>query len=329
MFAPSADKAQFLELANLTSHPIPLFDPARPQNVWIIDGVGSFAFPPNTVLEPCATLIVCSTNPASFRAQYGLGTQMPVYGPWSGRLDNDGETVRLLQPGTPELDGTIPYYRVDHVTYRTNAPWPLVATGASLDRIPLEALGNDPVYWRPRAGGNPGATSTNRPPFINVFGDPIIPQETELVLTLAAADLDVPWQSAELSAVLLPPGSTFDPVLGKFSWVPHLSQGPGEFLARFTATDDAACAPLQSTFDLVIQVTASLSLSADYADGQLQLRFVAQPGTLYQLEFAPNLTTHNWQLLQKVSVPQNQVVTIVDPSVGGNTTRFYRLRSMP
>jgi hypothetical protein len=329
MFAPSTGKAQFLELANITTDPVPLFDPARPQNVWIIDGVGSFAFPPNTVLDPCATLIICSTNPASFRAQYSLDAQVPLFGPWPGRLDDDGETVKLLRPGTPEPDGTIPYYRVDHVTYRTNAPWPLLATGASLDRVPLEAFGNDPGYWRPQTGGNPGVTSTNRPPVINVLGNPIIPQETELVLTLAAADLDVPWQSVELSAVLLPPGSTFDPVFGRFSWVPTLSQGPGEFLARFTATDDAACAPLESTLDLVIQVVASLSLSADFVDGQLQLRFVAAAGAIYHVEFAPNLTTPNWQLLQQISAPLNQVVTIVDPSVGDDETRFYRVRQMP
>jgi hypothetical protein len=251
---------------------------------------------------------------------------VPVYGPWSGRLDDDGETVKLLRPGTPELDGTIPYYRVDHVTYRTRAPWPMVTPGASLSRIPLEAFGNDPAYWRPQTGGNPGVTATNRPPFINVLGDPIVPQETELVLTLAAADLDVPWQSVTLNPVLLPPASTFDPVLGRFSWVPTLSHGPGEFLARFTATDDAACGPLQTTLDLVIQVTQSLSLSADFVDGQLQLRFVAAAGAIYHIEFAPNLTTPNWQLLQEVTVPQNQVVTIVDPGIDQSGARFYRVR---
>jgi hypothetical protein len=41
------------------------------------------------------------------------------------------------------------------------------------------------------------------------------------------------------------------------SWVPTLHQGPGEFLARFSASDDAACTPMQTTLHVMIQVTQS------------------------------------------------------------------------
>src|SRR6185295_15414774 len=114
MFAPSIGKSAFIELANITSAPVPLYDAVRLTNVWKIEGVGSFNFPTGIVLSACSTLIVCSTNPTTFRAQYGLGPLVPVLGPWSGMLDNDGETLKLLQPGDPEPDGTVPYYRVDH-----------------------------------------------------------------------------------------------------------------------------------------------------------------------------------------------------------------------
>lgn len=330
MFVPPPNQAQFLELANLTASPVSLFDPARPTNVWVLDGVGSFAFPPHTVLAPCSTLVVCSTDPATFRAQYGVSPLVPVFGPWSGRLDDDGETLQLLQPGTPEPDGTVPYYRVDQVTYRTRAPWPALFNGASLERFPLEAYGNDPAHWRqgPLAG-SPGLATTNRHPSIVLSGHPTVAQESRLTLTLMAADLDVPWQTVTLRALDLPSGSTFDPAMGRFSWVPSLSQGPGEFVARFVATDDAACGALQEELEVAIQVTPSLALNADYTDGTLVLWFIAAPDTRYQVEYCTDLDPLNWRLLQEITVPQNQIVTIQEPDIDDHAARFYRVRWQP
>ncbi|MBM3882861.1 MAG: hypothetical protein FJ387_24580 [Verrucomicrobia bacterium] len=160
LFAPLAGKAEFLELANLTGATVPLFDPLRPTNLWKLDGVGAFSFPAGATLAPYGTAIVCSTDPAAFRAQYAVPGAVPVFGPWSGALDDDGETLKLLQPGTPELNGTVPYYRVDRVGYRTQAPWPAIAAGASLERVPLEAYGNDPAHWRAGpVGGTPGVAT--------------------------------------------------------------------------------------------------------------------------------------------------------------------------
>ena len=81
-------------------------------------------------------------------------------------LDDDGETLKLLRPGNPELDGTVPYYRVDHVSYRTNAPWSQPAIGASLERMPLQSFGNDPANWRASPfGGTPAVPVANRLPW--------------------------------------------------------------------------------------------------------------------------------------------------------------------
>ena len=201
MFAPAAGHAEFVELANITAAPVQMFDPSRSTNVWRLEGVGNFAFPSGTVLNPCSTLIVCSTNPAAFRAAHGLSESVPVFGPWTGALDKDGETLKLLRPGTPEPDGTVPFYRVDHVSYRTNAPWPQAPPGASLERLPLAAYGNDPAFWRVGpANGTPGVAAANRPPVIALHGNPVVPQQAPLTLTLEVADLDVPWQSLSLDS---------------------------------------------------------------------------------------------------------------------------------
>jgi len=327
MFTPPTGKAEFLELANITGAPVLLYDAARPTNVWKIEGVGTFSFPQGTVISACAPVIVCATNPADFRAQYSVSPAIQVFGPWTGALDNNGENIKLLSPGDPEPDGTVPYYRVDDVSYRTNAPWPLSVTGMSLERIPLQAYGNDPASWR--AGvflGTPGIAMANRLPVISVTGSPVVPQLSPLTLTLSTADLDVPWQTASLSATQLPPGSTYDPVLHRLFWVPTLAQPPGYYTARFTATDSAVCGTNQTTLDVVIQVTSPLSVSAQYGGGGMQLSFSALAGETYRVEFCTDLAIGDWQTLQEINVTPDQVVTVDDLAVGADGARFYRVR---
>jgi hypothetical protein len=165
MFVPPPNQAQFLELANLTASPCPLFDPARPTNVWILDGVGSFAFPPNTVLAPCSTLVVCSTDPATFRAQYGVSPLVPVF--WSlvrqtRRRRRNAEVAATGHPGTRRHGALLSGGPCDLPHHCTVAH---PGHGASLERLPLEAYGNDPVRLAPRiACGSPGVAATNRPP---------------------------------------------------------------------------------------------------------------------------------------------------------------------
>jgi hypothetical protein len=252
---------------------------------------------------------------------------VPVFGPWSGTLNDTRDTLKLLQPGTPELDGTVPYYRVDHVTYHASDPWYAPGIGVSLERVPLEAYGNDPVNWRPGLfDGTPGISAANRSPVMTLSGIPIISQGAQLSLNLMVSDLDVPWQTVTLRAIALPPGSTFDPTQGRLLWVPSLTQGPGEFLARFTATDDAACGPIQTSLDVAIQVTQPLVLSGEYIAGRPQVSFAAGSGEIYHVEFCADLTTANWQLLEEVAVSRNQIVTVVDPGFGQSAARFYRIR---
>jgi len=46
------------------------------------------------------------TNPAQlavFRALYNVATNVPIFGPWSGKLDNAGETIELMSPNKPDV----------------------------------------------------------------------------------------------------------------------------------------------------------------------------------------------------------------------------------
>ena len=73
---------------------------------------------------------------------------MPVFGLFSGQLDNAGESVRLYRPDTPETN-TVPYILVDQVDYSNVLPWSAAADGLgpSLQRLVESAYGNDPTNW--------------------------------------------------------------------------------------------------------------------------------------------------------------------------------------
>ena len=328
MSIPAPGLAEYVELTSITNHPVPLYDPLRPTNVWTLEGVGSFAFPTGTVLPPCGSLIVCSTSPADFRAQYGLGPDVPVLGPWTGALDNDGETLKLLRPGDPELNGTVPYYRVDHVSWRPTTPWPGTNAGVSLERIPLQAYGNDPAFWRLcPTGGSPGLPTPNRPPVINVIGPTAVNQLMPLSFNVRAVDLDVPWQSMTFAATRLPAGSSYDPVTGLFIWTPSAGQGAGDYIAEFMAADAPVCGAAQTTEQVVIHVSEPFALASRVQPGgSVQLSFPALTGESYRLEYCDDLGLQDWQTIETVEALATENLTFILDGLGAGQARFYRVQ---
>ncbi|MCI0746014.1 MAG: lamin tail domain-containing protein [Verrucomicrobia subdivision 3 bacterium] len=145
---------EFVELHNVTNVTVNLYDPANPTNRWRLrDGV-DFDFPGGINLAPGGYLLVVSFDPqnnapalAAFRAKYGSNSV--VLGPYSGKLDNGGEGIKLLKPDAPQPDGRAPYILVDFVSYSDRAPWPTNADGfgMSLQRVHVLGYGNDPTNW--------------------------------------------------------------------------------------------------------------------------------------------------------------------------------------
>ena len=145
---------EYVELANISGAPVPLFDPAYPQNTWRLRSGIDFDFPPNFTLQPGQHLIIVSFDPAeqkllnSFRTRFSIAATVPVIGPFSGQLENSGESIRLSQPDTPETN-SVPYILVDQVDYSNQAPWSSGADGIglTLQRLVETAYGNDPTNW--------------------------------------------------------------------------------------------------------------------------------------------------------------------------------------
>ena len=168
---------EFVELHNVTCAAVALFDPAYPTNTWKLGSAVDYAFPTNTYIAADDYIIIVPFDPianlaqlAAFRTRYSVGMNVSVFGPWSGKLSNSGETVELSRPDAvqqpPHPDaGYVPYILVDAVAYAYLPPWPTNANGGgtSLQRIAARAYGNEVVNWTaaaPTAGRNNDLTPT-------------------------------------------------------------------------------------------------------------------------------------------------------------------------
>jgi hypothetical protein len=173
---------EYIELHNPSAQAIPLFDPNLyygtngaviadgRTNTWHLRNAVDFNFPPNTLLPAGGYLLVVSFDPAdatalaSFRSHYGLGPDMAIVGPFTGKLDNSNEELNLNMPDSPEANGEAPYVLVEHVHYYDAAPWPTNADGLgqSLQRVSLTGFANDPTNWV-AAAPTPGAGQSANP----------------------------------------------------------------------------------------------------------------------------------------------------------------------
>ncbi|MEM7314114.1 MAG: lamin tail domain-containing protein, partial [Planctomycetota bacterium] len=91
---------EFIEITNHSDRSINLFAAG-------ITGGIEFAFPPGSRIEPAESLILVSFDPSdatlanrliAFQIETGMPADATVLGPFQGRLNNDGEAVRLYRP---------------------------------------------------------------------------------------------------------------------------------------------------------------------------------------------------------------------------------------
>jgi hypothetical protein len=146
-YHPPAGNDPFVELKNISDSPVPLFDPAHPENTWRISGMG-FSFPPALTLGPGGRLLVVAADPEAYRQRHAVDPGVIILGPYAGQLQASGERLELQQPGEPVASG-VPMITLDEVRYNDHAPWPREADGfgASLQRVLPASYGNDPAAW--------------------------------------------------------------------------------------------------------------------------------------------------------------------------------------
>ena len=155
-YNPVFPQLEFIELKNISSNAVPLFDAALPTNAWRFNGIG-YTFPTNLTLQPGGFLILAPTNESEFRKYYSvpMGVQFP--GAYAGNLQDSGERLELQRPDTTGTNG-VGYITIDLVRYNDRAPWSPAADGSgpSLQKRTPTLYGNDPVSWT-AAAATPGA----------------------------------------------------------------------------------------------------------------------------------------------------------------------------
>jgi hypothetical protein len=158
-----AGEVEYIELLNTSPAPVPLFDPANPENTWrLLDGV-SYTFPTGVEIPAGGYLLVVDTDPEVFRAQRGLPPSLPIYGPFTdGRLSNGGEEIELYKPGEPLPGPIVPLILIERIEYDDDSQWPTQADGlgSALIRSVPTNYGDDAANWTAsRTGGTPGTAN--------------------------------------------------------------------------------------------------------------------------------------------------------------------------
>jgi spore coat protein CotH len=143
---------EFIEIRNLEKKAVDL-------SGWNIPAV-DYVFPDGSE-APAESLFIVARRPERLAERHGK-LPVPVFGPYPGRLSNEGEDLRLRDGGRYEDKVYFPE-TIDAVKYRSAPPWPQAAAGGgpSLE-LKSPSLDNDyPTSWRasPEPDGTPG-----RPP---------------------------------------------------------------------------------------------------------------------------------------------------------------------
>jgi hypothetical protein len=201
--------------------PLPLHHPNHPHHTWQLRQGVRFDFPQDLVLPPHGVLLVVGFDPANtqhlaaFQSRYQIPHHLPILGPWTGRLNNAGETIELLRPDTLNPH-RVPAILVDRVAYQDRDPWPISADGygTSLQRHPLAAFGNDPAHWF-AAPPTPGAENTvNLPPQIALTTPTtgsVFQRTVDILLNADASDPDGTITRVEFFVDGQPVGSVAQP----------------------------------------------------------------------------------------------------------------------
>jgi len=179
MYHPAQDEAQneWIELHNQLIVDVDISD-------WEITGGIDYTFSDGSVI-PAEGYLVIALSPDSLKAATGLSI---VHGPFTGRLGNSGEQLRLRNNSRRIMD---------QVDYEDGSDWPVGpdGSGVSLSKInPDSASGPAENWtWSLPTGGTPGR--------INFITEDINPIENSLISTFdqwsyndKGQDLGIAWR---------------------------------------------------------------------------------------------------------------------------------------
>ena len=332
---------EFIELHNISGAPVTLFDPDQATNTWRLRGGVDYEFPTNLTLDASGTLLVVSFDPAAdttaaaaFRAQYGLAADMPLFGPYRGKLNNNGDTIRLQKP-TALASNSGPFVLVEEVDYLSAAPWPAAAdgTGLSLRRLHYLEYANDPINWAAEAPTPGQVGPSNRPPTARNYFAQTRQNQVLLLpagrLLLCATDPDGDPLTATLLATTTSNGGTVVFTNHVLAYTPATGYvGADRFSYQL---DDArgGAVSVEVTVTVLNPNAASLNIVVPphVVGTNFHVKFAGIPGRAYRIASAPTVTGP-WTPLITLTAGPNGLFELLDP-IGDPPppARFYRAQA--
>jgi len=308
MYHPADSGDEFLELVNISGSTVQFYQPDHRSNTWRLAGIG-FTFPENVELAAGGRLLLVRDTIATseFRVTYNVPANVEIFS-YSGALDNAGERISLQKPDEPDESG-IPYIVVDEVEYDDVAPWPRQADGfgLSLERIALNAYGDDVVNWK--ASSTPGGTPGGDWSTLDADGDGM-PNgwETDNGLDPLTPDGDGDADADRLDNL-------------------------GEYLNRTDPNDPDTDKDGLSDGDEVLAGTDPLDEASSFTvvdvsrDGEgASIQWTSIPGREYAVYESGDLV--NWSLLDVV-IADGYITTLLDLDSVFSLVRFYRIEVLP
>lgn len=177
------ERVEYVELYNATGQGIAL-------DHWTLDQGLTYEFPAHTTLAPGSYLIVAQDRDAVL-AKWGPDLNADqVFGPFVGKLANEGESIQLC-----DALGQV----IDRVTYEGHFPWPTVGdavpataqgSGHSIQLAHMQADRSLGASWRSArptpSQENTGALMANLPPQIRQVGPTPEQPQADQVVTITA-----------------------------------------------------------------------------------------------------------------------------------------------
>jgi hypothetical protein len=255
---------EFIELKNISASAFSLFDTNYPTNAWRLRDAVDFDFPLNITVPGGGFLVVVGFDPtnapvlSAFRSKYSVSSNVPIYGPWKGKLDNSSENIELYEPDTPQLPGTanagfVPYVLADKVKYADSAPWPVLADGSpangvgySLQRRVLSDYANDPVNWiaaSPTPGSGAGAAPLTPPSITSITAPHALSVGSNDTLTVVATGAPVLIYQWRFNGAVIPNATNASLSLVNF-------QGTNAGVYSVTVANAAGAASASTRIDL-------------------------------------------------------------------------------
>jgi len=183
MYHPPGDWPEYIEIYNNTANAIDIAD-------WRLKGGIEFRFPAFAAADPLASwmkplerIVISMADAKTTRTVYKIPPTVRIFGPWTGRLNKQGDRIRLLDKHSLTMST---------VKYMDRAPWPAVANGGG-HALVLRNPDRSTDDWRnwtvsTLPGGGPGTESgaANEAPVDN---PDLVTQSGESILV----DYDSNW----------------------------------------------------------------------------------------------------------------------------------------